>query len=98
MSLHEYEMMYILRPELDEEGVQASIEKISALVAANGGEVTKTEPWGRRRLAYPIKDCRDGQYVLMHYKLEPKATTELERTLRITDEVLRYLVVRLDKS
>ena len=95
--MHEYEMMYILRPELDEAAVAAAISKVSAVVTSNGGEVTKAEPWGRRRLAYPIKQCRDGQYVLMQYKLDPKASTELERTLRISEEVIRYLVIRLDE-
>jgi small subunit ribosomal protein S6 len=94
--LHEYEMMYILRPELDEAAVAATIAKVSELVTGHGGEVSKAEPWGRRRLAYPIKQCREGQYVLMQYKLDPKALAEMESTLRITDEVIRYLVIRLD--
>jgi small subunit ribosomal protein S6 len=94
--LHEYEMMYILRPELDEETVTASIAKVSGMVTSNGGEVSKAEPWGRRRLAYPIKQCRDGQYVLMQYKLDPKLSTELERGLRISEDVIRYLIIRLD--
>ena len=92
--MHDYEMMYILRPELDEAAVAAAIAKVSALVTGNGGEVTKAEPWGRRRLAYPIKQCREGQYVLMQYKVDPKAVTEIERTLRISEEVIRYLVIR----
>jgi small subunit ribosomal protein S6 len=94
--LHEYEMMYILRPELDEEAVTASIAKVSGMVTSNSGEVSKAEPWGRRRLAYPIKQCRDGQYVLMQYKLDPKLSTELERGLRISEDVIRYLIIRLD--
>jgi small subunit ribosomal protein S6 len=94
--LHEYEMMYILRPELDEEAVTGSITKVSGMVTSNGGEVSKAEPWGRRRLAYPIKQCRDGQYVLMQYKLDPKLSTELERGLRISEDVIRYLIIRLD--
>ena len=92
--MHEYEMMYILRPELDEAAVAAAIAKVSALVTGNGGEVTKAEPWGRRRLAYPIKQCREGQYVLMLYKLDAKAVTEVERALRISEEVIRFLVIR----
>lgn len=90
-------MMYILRPELDEAAVTAATAKVSALVTGNGGEVTKSDLWGRRRLAYPIKQCRDGQYVLMQYKLDPAAGTEVERTLRISEEVIRYLVIRLDQ-
>lgn len=89
-------MMYIIRPDLDEEAVAATIAKVSSLVTGNGGEVLKAEPWGRRRLAYPIKHHRDGQYVLMQYRLDPKANTELERSLRINEEVIRYLIVRMD--
>lgn len=95
--MHDYEMMYIIRPELDEEAVAATIAKVSSLVTGNGGEVVKAEPWGRRRLAYPIKQCRDGQYVLMQYKLDPKANAELERSLRINEDVIRYLIIRMDQ-
>ena len=97
MQLHEYEMMYIIRPELDEAAIAAAIAKVSGLVTANGGELVKAEPWGRRRLAYPIQQCRDGQYVLMQYKLDPKSVLEVERTLRISEDVIRYLVIRLDE-
>jgi small subunit ribosomal protein S6 len=97
MQLHEYEMMYILRPELDEAAIAAAIAKVSGLVTTNGGEIVKAEPWGRRRLAYPIEGCRDGQYVLMQYKVDPKSVLEIERTLRISEEVIRYLVIRLDE-
>jgi small subunit ribosomal protein S6 len=94
--LHQYEMMYIVRPELDEETVAANIAKVSDLVTNNGGEVAKAEPWGRRRLAYPIKQCHDGQYVLMQFKLDPAALPEVERTIRINENVIRYLVIRMD--
>ena len=93
--LREYEMMYIVRPELDEAGLTGAIEKVSGLVTGNGGEVIKADPWGRRRLAYPIKSCREGQYVLTQFKLDPAATTELERGLRITEDVIRHLIIRL---
>jgi small subunit ribosomal protein S6 len=89
-------MMYMLRPELDEAAVAAAIAKVSDMVTGNGGEVIKAEPWGRRRLAYPIKGCREAQYVLMQFKLDPKAIAEVERTLRISEDVIRYLVIRLD--
>jgi len=94
--LRNYEMMVIVRPDLDEEGLQAAITRVTDVITANGGEVTKTEPWGRRRLAYPIKQVREGQYVLMQFKLEAAATAAVERTLRINEDILRFLVVRLD--
>ncbi len=96
--MRDYEMMVIVRPELDEEGLQAALARVADLITTNGGEVTKTEPWGRRRLAYPIKQVREGQYVLMQFKLEPAATAAVERTLRINEDVLRFLVVRLDEG
>lgn len=90
-------MMYIVRPELDEAAMAGAMEKVTTLVTGNGGEVVKSEPWGRRRLAYPIRNCREGQYVLMQFKLDPKATNGIESALRISEDVIRYLVIRLDE-
>lgn len=94
--MRDYEMMFILSPMLNEEETTAAIERVGALVTGNGGEVSKTEPWGKRRLAYPIAHFRDGQYVLMQFKLNPAAQLEIERTLRISEDVIRHLIIRLD--
>ena len=96
--MRDYEMMFILNPMLDEEATKAAMDKVGTLVTGNGGEVSKLDPWGKRRLAYPIKHFRDGQYVLMHFKMDPAAIVQLERTLQITDDVLRDLIVRLDEK
>ena len=91
--VRDYELMYIIRPELDDEAVQASIDSVDALIASNGGEVVKTTPWGKRRLAFEVKHMRDGHYVLAKLKLDGDKVTDVERTLRISDTVFRHLLV-----
>ncbi|GAC1338105.1 MAG: hypothetical protein NVSMB29_03420 [Candidatus Dormibacteria bacterium] len=95
--LREYELMYIVRPELDDDGVRTATESVQALVENAGGEVTKTTPWGKRRLAYEVQHLRDGHYVLVQLRLEAGRVTDLERALRISDTVFRHLLV-VDES
>lgn len=92
--MNNYEVIYILNSEQDDETIAAQTEKFNALVAANGGEVLKVDVWGRRRLAYPIDFKNEGYYVLMNIKAGPELPAELERNFRISDEVMRYIVVR----
>lgn len=89
-----YEMMVIARPELDEAGLQATMDKISGLITGNGGSVDKVEPWKKQRLAYEIKDLREGNYCVVYFSGEPKVADELNRVLKITDEIVRFLIVR----
>jgi len=90
--MRKYEVMYILRPDLEQEAVQAVVEKFQGIIS-NGGEITKHELMGKRRLAYEIKKFRDGIYVLVQFNAEPVVVNELDRVLRISDEVIRYLIV-----
>lgn len=92
---NKYELVYILNPVLGEEAVTAISEKIQALVEA-AATVEKTDVWGRRRLAYEINDQKEGYYVLINFSAESEFPKELERVLKITDGVLRYMVVRTD--
>lgn len=92
--MRNYEMMLIARPELDEAGLQGLMEKINGLITNNGGTVEKAEGWKKQRLAYEINDLRDGFYTLIHFQGEPKTSEELNRVLKITDEVVRFLIVR----
>lgn len=91
--MQEYEVMYIIRPNYEEEKYAQVIEKFNALIQANGGEVTKTEPWGKRRLAYEIQKLREGYYVLVEFKAPAELPAELERNFRNADEIMRYLVI-----
>ncbi|MFZ5816181.1 MAG: 30S ribosomal protein S6 [Bacillota bacterium] len=92
--MRNYEMMVIGRPELDEAGLQGLMDKISGLITGNGGSIEKTEAWKKQRLAYEIKDLRDGYYTVVYFKGEAKTAEELTRVLKITDEVVRFLIVR----
>ena len=92
----EYELIFIVHPELDEEGVASLTEKVKSWIDAAGGEVTHTDLWGRRKLAYPIRKQTEGSYVLLRALLPPQTTTELERELKLMEGVLRYLLVRAE--
>lgn len=92
-----YELMYIVSPEKDEEGTAALIARVNEAIETLGGkveEVLQTEPWGRRRLAYPIGRFEEGYYVLTHFSAEAEKLAELERVLKLSDGILRYLLTR----
>lgn len=92
--MRSYELLMVVRPDLDEESTKAVIEKAKGLITNNGGEIEKEDIWGKRRLAYEIRRFREGYYAVINFKSEPKATDELDRILKITDEVIRFIVVR----
>ena len=96
--MRDYELMVVLTPELDDDGVAATTERVRSLVTARGGEVVDVQPWGRRRLAYPIRRFRDGFYAVARLRLNPEAADPLDRSLRLTEPVIRHLLVRLDES
>ncbi|MCG7408373.1 30S ribosomal protein S6 [Paenibacillus sp. ACRRX] len=90
--MRKYELMYIIRPDIEQEAVQAAVEKFQGVIS-NGGEITKHDVMGKRRLAYEIKKFRDGVYVLVNFTAEPAVVAELDRQLKISDDVIRHLVV-----
>ena len=89
-----YELMYIVRPELDEEAVQQAIDRVNQLVQTNGGQVLRVTPWGKRRLAFTVKEQREGYYVVADVELDRARVQEIERVLKISDTVFRHLLVR----
>lgn len=95
--MRKYESVYVLRPDIDEEATKALVERFSNVVTEQGGEVVKVDEWGKRKLAYPIEKYREGYYVLMNFNAEADVPKELERMFKITDGVLRYIVVREEK-
>jgi small subunit ribosomal protein S6 len=104
--LRQYEMMYILHPQLSDEDLTASIDQVGRYVTNLGGEfsqVIREAPWGRRRLAYTIRhngqDLRDGFYVLSYFGLEnTRQLAQLERAMNLNDRVVRYLIVKYDEK
>lgn len=95
--MRDYEMMIVFDPDLDEGQLQAQTERVTALVTSRGGTIQRVDPWGRRRLAYPIRRKRDGMYTLLRVQLAPNAAAEIEHSLRLMESVMRYLIVRADE-
>lgn len=92
--MRSYEMMLIARPDLDDAGNQALLDRVSSLVTGNGGAIEKMEPSKKQRLAYEINDLREGIYTVVYFKGEPRTAEELTRVLKITEEVVRFMIVR----
>ena len=91
-----YEAVYILNPDLNEEQIAALVERFKSVVEANG-TVTEIDEWGKRRLAYPINDLMEGYYVLMTFNADAAIPQELDRIFRITDGVMRSMIVCKDQ-
>jgi small subunit ribosomal protein S6 len=96
-AVRRYELMLVLRPDAPDERAAAVIDRTTRYVVAEGGQIVKVAPWGRRRLAYPIDRYREGSYHIVVFESPAEAIAELERSLQITEDVLRYLVTRTIK-
>ncbi len=94
-DLRDYELVIIVSPEMTDETLDAAIEKVTRLITGKGGEITDTQKWGKRKLAYPIKNLLEGNYVLLKCKMKPATSRELEASLRISEEVVRHLLVKV---
>jgi small subunit ribosomal protein S6 len=92
----DYELGFILNPEVSEEQTRAILDRVEQVVANYGGQIVRVNQWGRRRLAYPIEHHRDGFYTFVDMILTPETVIELERTLKVSEEVLRHIVKRRD--
>ncbi len=92
--LRDYEILYIVRPDLDEDQLGKAVKSVDTLIVNLGGSSEKTDVWGRRRLAYEVDHLREGQYVLTDFRIEPARVPEMEATLKISDTVFRHLIVR----
>lgn len=98
MPAIDYEVTYILRPALEETDMDARVETIAESLKGQGGEVVgEIEKLGKRRLAYEIDDVREGYYVVMKFKSEATASKELERQMRLNEDVMRALFIKLEK-
>ncbi|HLI06121.1 MAG TPA: 30S ribosomal protein S6 [Ktedonobacteraceae bacterium] len=96
MVTRDYELGFILNPEVSEEQTQAILNRVEQIVATHGGQIVRVNKWGRRRLSYPIEHHRDGNYIFLDMILTPETVAELDRTLKVSEEVLRHLMKRRD--
>jgi small subunit ribosomal protein S6 len=95
--MRRYELMLVFRPDAPDDRTAAIIDRTTRQITADGGQIVKVAPWGRRRLAYPIDRHREGAYHIVVFEAPTTAIAELERALLITEEVLRHLVVRQER-
>jgi small subunit ribosomal protein S6 len=93
-----YEIMFIVRPDAEEAEIDKLIEGFSANVTSGGGEVRSVEKMGRRRLAYTVRKFNDGFYVLLNIAAEGSLITEIERRLRVSEQVIKFITVRMDEE
>ena len=95
--MRKYEVIFIVKP-LEEEATNAVIEKFSKLITDNGGTIDKEDRWGKKRLAYEIKDCTDGYYCLLYVTCEPACVAEVDRVMKINYGLLKHMTVRAEES
>ena len=95
-QLRDYELVLIISPELVDEALEGMIENVSRFITRRGGAISNVEQWGKRKLAYPIGHFMEGNYILTQFKLKPELTKELETNLRISEKILRHLLIKLD--
>jgi len=96
--MRNYEVVYVIKPDLEAEAVSEVAARFSQLITDQGGEVIKVTEWGKKRLAYEVRKYREGYYVLMEFKGSPAVAQELERVLKISEDVIRYLITRLEEE
>ncbi len=94
--MREYELVFIVHPDLDDTALKDVIEKVSGWITEAGGSVSKVDLWGKRKLAYSIRKQKEGQYVLLKTQMEPTFGATLERNLRFLEPVMRFLLVNLE--
>lgn len=91
-----YEMVVVLKPQMEEEMLADTVARIEEAIRNGKGEVVKTEHWGKRRLAYEIAGFTEGYYLLLQIKLPRTQVQEMEHVLKISDQVIRHMIVRTD--
>ena len=96
--MRRYELMLLFRPDLEDDKLQAAVEKVTRAIVNAGGALTKVSPWGKRRLAYDIKHFREASYFLIHFDIAPSEVSGIERGILITEEILRHLVTVLEEK
>jgi small subunit ribosomal protein S6 len=94
--MREYELVFIVHPDLDDIALKDVVEKVSGWITEAGGIVSKVDQWGKRKLAYAIRKQKEGQYVLLQTQMEPAFGATLERNLRFLEPVMRFLLISVE--
>jgi small subunit ribosomal protein S6 len=94
--LNDYELVFIVHPEVADDALDPLITNVTQFITGKGGVISEVTRWGRKKLAYPIKHVLEGNYVLIKFKLDPSANKELENNLKISEKIMRYLLIKVD--
>ncbi len=94
--MRKYEIMYIIRPNIEDEAKKALVERFNTILTDNGAELTEVKEWGKRRLAYEINDFRDGYYMLLQVQSEAAAVQEFDRLAKISEDMIRHMVTKVE--
>ncbi|MBO1514946.1 30S ribosomal protein S6 [Metabacillus bambusae] len=92
--MKKYEVMYIIRPNIEDEAKKALVERFNNVLSDNGAELNESKEWGKRRLAYEINDFRDGYYMLLQVNSEAAAVQEFDRLAKISEDIIRHIVIK----
>ena len=95
--MSKYETVFIVNPDFSEDAAKGMLEKFSGIITENGGAIDKVDEWGKKKLAYPIEDLTEGYYYIINFTAVATLPAELDRVANITDDILRSLIVKLDK-
>jgi small subunit ribosomal protein S6 len=96
--MRKYEVMYIIRPNIEDEAKKALVERFNTILTDNGAVVNETKDWGKRRLAYEINDLRDGYYQLVNVNATPAAVEEFSRLAKISEDIIRHIVIKKEEK
>jgi len=94
--MRDYELVFIVHPDLDENALKDVVEKVKTWITDNGGVIAKVDLWGKRKLAYAIRKQKEGQYVLIKAQIDPKACVQIEHNLRLLEPVIRFLLTNVE--
>ncbi len=94
--MRDYEVVFIVHPDLDETALNGVIDKVKGWITDAGGSIAKVEVWGKRRMAYSIRKQREGQYIFLHAQFAPAFASELERNMRFLEPIMRFLVTVME--
>lgn len=96
--MRSYEILYVIRPDIEEDAKKALVERFDNLLTSNGAEIVESKEWGKRRLAYEIQDYKEGFYQIIKLNSEVEATNEFERLVKISNDIIRHIIVRDEQA
>lgn len=96
--MNKYEIMYIIRPNIEEDAKKALTERFNTILTDNGADLAESKEWGKRRLAYEINDFRDGYYMLVNVAADAAAVQEFDRLAKISEDIIRHIVVKKEEK